>query len=257
MTNMEQPGGSMFKNERQAYILRQINLHNKVLSSSLSEELDVSEDTIRRDLAELAEAGDIIKVHGGALSKSYHYPVQQTKVYAQEEKKIIAKKTLELIKPGMTVLIEAGTTMLELVRMLPEKLEATFFTVSPLMALHLAEYTLLKVILIGGQMDMSSQITLGEKPVHELNQIRADLCIFGVNALDAKTGLTEREWNVAQVKKAMIACCAQLAVITISEKLNSAFNMKICSPQQIDYLITELKPSDKKLIPYRKNMTIL
>lgn len=55
----------------------------------------------------------------------------------------------------------------------------------------------------------------------------------------------------------MIACCHKLAVITISEKLNSAFNMKICSPQQIDYLITELKPSDKKLVAYKKNMTIL
>ncbi|MGV3508788.1 MAG: DeoR family transcriptional regulator, partial [Sphingobacteriaceae bacterium] len=60
----------MLKEERQAYIIKQINLHNKVLSSDLSIELNVSEDTVRRDLNELSENGKIIKVHGGALSKS-------------------------------------------------------------------------------------------------------------------------------------------------------------------------------------------
>ena len=108
---MELSVGGMFKNERHAFILKQINLHNKVLSSHLSKELEVSEDTIRRDLAELAEAGEIIKVHGGALSKSYHYPVHQTSVYAQDEKRMIAKKAVELIQNGMVVLTEAGTTM--------------------------------------------------------------------------------------------------------------------------------------------------
>ena len=58
----------MLKRERQAYILHQVNLHNKVLSTDLSQHINVSDDTIRRDLQELAEAGKLIKVHGGALS---------------------------------------------------------------------------------------------------------------------------------------------------------------------------------------------
>jgi Fic family protein len=62
----------MLKKERQEFILREINLHNKVLTSDLCEAINVSEDTIRRDLSELAETGDIIKVHGGALSRSFH-----------------------------------------------------------------------------------------------------------------------------------------------------------------------------------------
>jgi DeoR/GlpR family transcriptional regulator of sugar metabolism len=62
----------MLKKERQAYILHQVNLHNKVLSSSLSVEISVSEDTIRRDLQELADEGKIIKVHGGALTPSFN-----------------------------------------------------------------------------------------------------------------------------------------------------------------------------------------
>ncbi|MBX3240889.1 MAG: DeoR/GlpR transcriptional regulator [Chitinophagaceae bacterium] len=247
----------MFKNERQAYILKQINLHNKVSSSELSTQLNVSEDTIRRDLTELADAGELVKVHGGALSKSYHYPAQQSKVYAQTEKKIIAGKALQLIKPGMTILTEAGTTMLELVKILPRELEATFFTVSPLMALNLAEYPQVTVVLLGGEIDMASQITIGARPIQELASIKVDLCILGVNALNAKDGLTEIDWRVAQVKKAMIEAGHRLAVLTISEKLDSTFKMQICQPERINYLITELNPRDKKLNAYRKKMHIL
>ena len=79
----------MLKKERQALIIKQINLHNKVLSSDLSTELNVSEDTIRRDLNELALENKIVKVHGGALSKSYNFTATQEETYAFDEKNII------------------------------------------------------------------------------------------------------------------------------------------------------------------------
>ncbi len=255
--NIEVPVSGMFKNERHAFIIKQINLHNKVLSSELSVQLEVSEDTVRRDLAELADAGEIIKVHGGALSKSYHYPIQQNLAYAQDAKKEIAKKAIKLIQPGMIILTEAGTTMLEMVRMIPDNIEATFFTVSPLMALELSAHPLLTVYLIGGQIDMSSQINIGEKPISELADIRVDLCFLGAHGLDAKEGLSEKEWKVAQVKKAMIKSASKLAVITITEKLNSILKMKLCNPHDIDYLITELNPNNKRLAAYKKNMQIM
>ena len=144
---MESHIANMLKKERHAYIIKQINLHNKVLSSNLSLQLQVSEDTVRRDLFELAEAGEVIKVHGGALSKSYHFPIQQNVVYAKDAKVEIAKKAVGLIKKGMIILTEAGTTMMEMVKLIPANMEATFFTVSPLIALELAEHPLLTVIL--------------------------------------------------------------------------------------------------------------
>ncbi len=254
---MDSPKPNMLKKERHSYIIKQINLHNKVLSTDLSVELQVSEDTIRRDLSELAEARKVIKVHGGALSVSYHFPNQQNKVYAQEAKIIIAKKAISLLRNGMIVLTEAGTTVMEMVKLIPKHLQATFFTVSPLIALELAEHPSLTVILIGGQMDMSSQICIGEKPIRELMSIRTDLCFLGANAIDSKTGLTETEWNVVQVKKCMIECSSKLVVLTISEKLNSTHKMHLCKPNNIDYLITELEPDDKQLELYKLNMKIL
>ena len=247
----------MFKNERHAFIIKQINLHNKVLSSHLSKELDVSEDTIRRDLAELAQAGKILKVHGGALSRSYHYPAPQNSVYAQKEKKEIARKAISLIQNGMIVLTEAGTTMMEMVRLIPDNIEATFFTVSPLMALELSEHPLLTVILLGGQIDNSAQITVGEKTVNDLSEIRVDICFLGADGINPKAGLTEMDWKIAQVKKAMVNCASKVAVLSISEKLNSEHKMRLCKIHLLDYLITELNPSDKRLAGYRKNIQLL
>src|ERR1700741_2403663 len=110
----------MLKKERQAYILHQVNLHNKVLSSSLCSEINVSEDTIRRDLQELAVEGKVIKVHGGALSHSFsqvYFPADT--VYSQNQKRIIAQKAISLISNGMFVLTSGGTTIIELARLLP------------------------------------------------------------------------------------------------------------------------------------------
>ena len=81
----------MLKKERQAFILHNVNLHNRVLVADLSEEMKVSEDTIRRDLQQLYENGTLIKVHGGALSKSFHNSFNSSSVYAIENKKLIAK----------------------------------------------------------------------------------------------------------------------------------------------------------------------
>src|SRR5687767_12201829 len=166
----------MLKEERQAFIIKQINLHNKVLSSDLSVQLTVSEDTIRRDLNELAESGKILKVHGGALSKSFHYPFEKAEFYAKEAKKEIARKTLRLIQEGMTLLIGGGTTMIEVARMIPDNLCCTFFTVSPLVALELAEHPHTNVMLVGGQLSRNSHINIGAQVINQLSDIKVDLC---------------------------------------------------------------------------------
>ena len=87
--------------------------------------------------------------------------------------------------------------------------------------------------------------------------ILPDICFVGTNALDAEQGLTDNDWEVVQVKKAMIKSAAQLAVLTISEKLNSAHKMTLCSPDKIDYLITELNPDDKRMASYKKKIQII
>lgn len=248
---------AMLKKERHAFIIKQINLHNKVLSSDLSLQLKVSEDTVRRDLNELSESGKILKVHGGALSKSFHFPYEKIDIYAQEEKKEIAKKAIKLISEGMIVLTGGGTTMLEMARLIPDNMEATFFTISPLVALELAEKKLLKVILIGGELSKNSQVSMGAKVVSEMSEIKVDLCFLGANGINIKEGITDSDWEVVQVKKAMIRSSARSAIMCIGEKLNTVQKMKICTLSEIDYLITDLGLNDPLLKSYEGHIKLL
>jgi len=247
----------MLKDERQAYIIKQINIHNKVLSADLSRELDVSEDTVRRDLNEMAEAGKILKVYGGAISKSFHYPFQQNDVYAREAKKEIARKALKLIQNGMVILTGGGTTMIEMARMIPENLSCTLFTVSPLLALELTEHSNLDVHLIGGQLAKNSQICVGAQVINQLSDIKADLCFIGTNGISLQDGITDSDWEVIQIKKAMINSAQKTAVISIAEKINSIHKMKVCSLNAINYVITDLEPRHRSLIEYAKVVTLL
>lgn len=242
----------MLKEERFSAIMRQINLHNKVLSADLSKYLNVSEDTIRRDLKELANTGNILKVHGGAIGKSFHYPFAgNSDVYAQQAKQQIAAKTLKLLKNDMVILTGGGTTMLELAKVIPDNMRATVFTISPLVALKLAEHPGLTVISIGGQLCKNSSVYIGANVINQLADIKVDLCLLGTNGLSAQEGITESDWEIVQVKKAMIRSSAKLAIISIAEKLNTSQRIRVCNLNEVDYLITELNENDSLLTDYQ------
>ncbi|MVZ61795.1 DeoR/GlpR family DNA-binding transcription regulator [Sphingobacterium humi] len=247
----------MLKEERQAYIIHQINIHNKVLSSDLSVQLNVSEDTIRRDLNELAESGQVLKVYGGALSKSFHYPFQDNQVYAKEAKKEIASKAISLIQSGMTVLVGGGTSMIELARLMPKDIQCTFFTISPLVALELAEKENLEVILLGGHLSRNTNIVSGSQVINALSEIRVDLCLLGTNSLSVEEGITDSDWEVVQIKKAMIKCSKKLGVLSIVEKLNSNQKMRVAPLRDINYLVTDLDPKHPSLKEFSSQITVI
>jgi len=242
----------MLKEERHNYILHQINLHNKVLSSALSEQIQVSEDTIRRDLMELAGEGKIIKVHGGALSKSFNPAINAPgNVYALEEKRTIAIKALSFIKDGMFVLTTGGTTITELARILPKDLHATFVTVSLSAATEFANHPNIDVIIIGDKLSKSSRITVGAETILKIQQIKADICFVGTNAIDIEGGLMDNDWDVVQVKRAIINSAKKVIALSISEKVSTVEPLRICGAESIDVLITELDPTAEKLQPYK------
>jgi DeoR/GlpR family transcriptional regulator of sugar metabolism len=248
----------MLKKERHDFVMRQINLHNRVLTSDLVHLLNVSEDTIRRDLQEMSDDNLLYKVHGGALSKSYHSSFDDSTVYAKDAKINIAKKTIPLIKDGMVILTGGGTTIIELVKQLPENLTATFFTISPLVAVELAKYRKIEVILIGGVFSKNSQITYGGHVISQLSEINADLCLLGTSAIHPIDGLTDTDWEINQLKKTMLSSSRKSAILCISEKLNISLRIKVASLENISYLITELEPDDLQLENYRvKGLRIL
>lgn len=240
----------MLQEERQNIILQQIRLDNKVLSTYLCTLLNVSLDTIRRDLTELEKKGKLLKVHGGAISLTFHQPFQQSAVYAQEKKKEIAKKALSLIRNGMSILAGGGTVMLELARMIPEDLKGTFFTVSPLVALEVAQRSSIDVILLAGQVAPNSYICTGSTVISQLSEIQADICFLGANGLSAEKGLTDYDWETVQVEKALIRSSKMVVILGIAEKLDTNQKLQVCKLNAIDFLVTELDPDHEKLSEY-------
>jgi DeoR/GlpR family transcriptional regulator of sugar metabolism len=222
-----------------------------VLSAELCNQMRVSEDTIRRDLLDLSEAGQLIKVHGGALSPAFsevHF--SNGNIYSEHLKKHIAQKAISLIKNGMFVLTGGGTTVLEMARSLPTQLNATFITGSIATMNVYATYPNIETIVIGGKISKDSKITVGADAISRIQDINADLCFLGANAIHNKYGITDNDWDVVQIKKAMIAASKKTVFMTISEKLETRKPFKVCDMTIIDYLITELDPTDKLLNPF-------
>lgn len=243
----------MLKRERQEYILHQVSLHNKVMSSALCRQMNVSEDTIRRDLQDLADTGKLIKVHGGALSHAFsHANPSFSDIYSHPEKMTIAGKAVRLISDGMFVLTSGGTTIIELARCLPESLKATFISGSLPVVLEYSNHPNIDVIQIGDKVSKNSKITIGGEAISRIRDFRADLCLLGVNAIDVEHGITDNDWDVVQVKKAMIESSRKVVCLTIAEKLNSIEPIKVCDTKDIDILITELPPDDASLQLFRE-----
>ncbi len=243
----------MLKKERQAYILHQVNLHNKVLSSLLCTEINVSEDTIRRDLQELADEGKIIKVHGGALSHSFNqvsFPVNG--VYSQNQKRIIAHKAIGLISNGMFVLTSGGTTIIEMARSLPPQLKATFISGSIPAILEYMHHPNIDVIMIGDRISKNSKITVGPEAIAKIKQVKADICFLGTNAIDPEMGITDNDWDVVQLKRAMIESSKKVVCLAIAEKINTSQPIRVCGIEDIDVLVTELSPDNEIFKPYKK-----
>ncbi|ANH79962.1 DeoR family transcriptional regulator [Niabella ginsenosidivorans] len=249
----------MLKKERQAYILHRLDIHNKVVNTKLCEDIGVSEDTIRRDLEELDRAGKLIKVHGGALSNSFnHIHFDTVPVYSLQQKEKIAEKAIRLIKDNMYVLTSGGTTILEMAKRLPHQLKATFITGSiPVLNAYI-QHPNLNVIVVGDRVNKNAKITVGASAIAKIREVNADLCILGTNAIDLRRGITDNDWEVVELKRAMIEASTKTVCLTIAEKLNSFEALQVCELKRIDYLITELSPDDKLLQPYVKaGVTVL
>lgn len=237
--------------ERHSFILHQVNLHNKVLSAELSKQINVSDDTIRRDLQQLADEGKVIKVHGGALSPSFHFGHHTSReVYGYTQKRTIAQKAVSLIQDGMFILTGGGTTIIELARSLPPTLHATFISGSIPALFEYCSHPNIEVIAIGDKVSTNSKITVGLEAISKIKELKVDLCFLGVNAINLETGVSDNDWEIVQIKKAMIESARRVVCLTISEKINSQQPIQVCDIKKIDTMITELQPTDLILKPY-------
>ncbi|MGJ5633521.1 DeoR/GlpR family DNA-binding transcription regulator [Nostoc sp. CALU 1950] len=242
----------MLTAERRQFILEILRRDKKVLSSELSTVLKVSEDTIRRDLRELAESGFLQRVHGGALLPSpalASYADRQKQ--APKEKKAIARAAAKLVCTGQVVILDGGTTTLQVARHLPLDLQATIVTNSPPIAIALAEHRHIEVVMLGGRLYKKALVNVGATTVEELRMIRADLCMLGVCSVHPEFGISVANLDEAHVKRAMIAGAAEVVGLATEEKLDTAAPYVVQSIHALTYLVTAPTVSDRMLTSYK------
>ena len=230
----------MLREERLNFILEKLKINQKVTSTELMAEFQVSEGTIRRDLNELEEKGLLQKVHGGAMLKPAAPRFFDGRMeYASETKTALAQKALPLIKEGQLIMIDGGTSNWHLAKLLPLELKATIFTNSIPIVNTLLNHPNIQLHFMGGTVFKESQVTIGMEVIRTINDLRADICFVGVRGVHPEFGITTLEKNEAEVKKTMTQRSSKVVVMATKDKLNVVDHYKICDFADIDLLITE------------------
>jgi DeoR/GlpR family transcriptional regulator of sugar metabolism len=226
--------------ERKSEILRVLNEDSTVRSGELSARFGVSEDTIRRDLRSLADAGLIRRVYGGAVA-----PAQTSQIFADRLQESVAAKSAivraaaTLSRPGQTISLDSGTTVAGLAACLPSDLPLTVITHSLPAAMALVEKPLIEVVVLGGKLLAKSAAMVGPEVVAGYTRCRADLCFLGVTSVDPETGITVYDYDNAEVKRAMIASAQKVAVLAAADKLGTSAPFVVGPTTAIDWLVTD------------------
>jgi DeoR/GlpR family transcriptional regulator of sugar metabolism len=230
----------MLTAERRQAILTRLERDGKVVASELVRTLGVSEDTVRRDLRELASGGLVQRVHGGALR-----PAPAAATFAQrlqvapEAKAYLAEAALPLLEGADVLLLDGGTTALELARRLPADRACTVLTNAPPIAAALASHPRVEVVVIGGRLLKEPQVTVGAAAVDALRHVRADACVLGICGLHPELGVTATDREEAHVKRAMVEASAEVIAIATADKLRTASPWVVAPVTELSHLVTD------------------
>lgn len=208
--------------QRKDHLREILRRDGRVVAKDVAADLGVSEDSIRRDLRELADAGEMVRVYGGALPiPPADRPVAQRAALATESKERVARRAVEVISPGATIVLDAGTTTLAMARMLPHGAELTVITPSPAIALAAAEHSDARIVIIGGELARFSMVTSGPLAMEAMQHLAADLFFVGATGIDPERGLTTGNLDDAATKRAIAARSTQTYVLGSEEKIGA------------------------------------
>jgi DeoR/GlpR family transcriptional regulator of sugar metabolism len=229
----------MLTRQRKALLLDRLARDGRIVASALAAELGLSEDTIRRDLRDLADEGRLIRVHGGALPASpTHQPLQARQDMQAAAKVRLGRAGAALIRPGQVVIVDGGTTHMALAAALPTDLACTIVTHSPAFAAALEAHAGIEVILIGGRIFRHSMVAGGPVAQAGFAQLRADLCFLGVTGVHPEVGLSTGDADEAALKRTMAAAAAEVVVLATPDKLGTASPWIIAPLDRLSLLIT-------------------
>jgi len=243
----------IFPVERRQQILELLKRDGKVVARDLAKELDVSIDTVRRDLNHLVQEGFVQRVHGGAMLASPPVePILLRQGRNLEEKQAAAKKAAGLIRPGQIVFIDIGTTLDEMARVVDRGVRFTVVTRNLRLALIFAERTEAEVVLLGGQINRMDLASTGAPMLREIANIRADLCFLGLCGVHLEVGLTTRRLEEVELFRAMTQSSGAVIGVGTKEKIGTAGPFVIGPVTLLDYLAVAPELSEAEAAGFRR-----
>lgn len=231
---------SMLTSERKALILTTLRKNGRLIAKSFSHEMGVSEDTIRRDLRELAREGLLQRVHGGALpASSAIVDFASRELLEPSAKNALGGTAARMVQPGQIIFLDGGTTNVQLARHLPNDLQATIVTHSPSIAVELARHPCLNVEIIGGRLFKHSVVTVGAASAEAILRIRFDSFFMGATGLHPDTGVTTGDREEAAIKRLIASQSAETIILATREKVGAASPYRIVPLADIDTVVME------------------
>src|SRR5882757_6942629 len=230
----------MLAAQRREVLLARLRGDGRLVAKELALELGISEDSIRRDLRDMAAAGLCQRVYGGALPASPavgDYAARTT--ISVTSKESVATRAAGLIRPGSTVIVDGGTTALAVAKALAPDLNATVVTHSPIVASALVAHALVEVVIIGGRLFKHSAVSCGAAAAEAAERVHADLFLMGVTGVHPDAGLTTGDADEAAMKRILASRAADTYVLASAEKIGAASRFAVLPLDEIAGIITD------------------
>lgn len=230
----------MLSAQRRTHLLDLLERDGRIVAKEAAASLSVSEDSIRRDLRDLADAGQCIRVYGGALPvPAADRPFAERLSLETDSKERVARVAAARIRPGSTVIIDAGTTALALARLLPDDPTLTVITPSPAVALAIAEHSPARVIMVGGELGRHSMVANGALATEAIRRLSADACFLGVTGVHPEHGLTTGELDDAATKRALAERSTEVYVLASEEKIGAVSRYPVLDLDEVTEVIVD------------------
>lgn len=231
--------------ERRQRIAAVVREASRASVDELAEMLDISRETVRRDLTLLSEEGVLRKVHGGAVhfQTARESPLDDRRAAARLEKLAIARRAAALFEPGDSIFIDAGTTTGYFAEALARVASFSVITNSVAIARELwAGEHRSDVYLLGGKYLGDGEEVLGPLAVEQIRTLHADHVVLTIGGMDGAGKCMDFNAEEAFIARAMIASARHVTVLADSSKLGRHALFQVCEASQIDRLVTDRMP---------------
>jgi DeoR/GlpR family transcriptional regulator of sugar metabolism len=236
----------MLTAQRKKLILSRLVAEGQIVVKDLAQELGTSEDTIRRDLRELAQAGKLQRVHGGALPASAAVgDLKVRKQVSPKDKIDLGRAGAAMIRPNQVVILDGGTTAFQVAAHLAPDLRATIVTHSPTVALEAAKHPYVEIMMLGGRLFRHSMVNVGAAVIDAAARLQADIYFMGVTGVHPKAGLSTGDAEEAAVKRALHERAAETIVLASAEKLMAASPFLVTPFTAISLLVVPPRTPDR------------